>query len=448
MKKYSYYIQLFLRIAPIVIFTAISTYIFYSDKNIMLFIISVIAIIFSIFTFIKYLNKTNKKISYFFEAVENDDSTLYFPENTKDSVSKKLNRGLNRVNNLIREVKIKNIEQVKYFSALIEHLDTGIVVLDSKGNVLHANASAAKLLNYQTLTNIVQLKKVDYQLYSTFAQLKNGSRKLIKLTYKNNTTNLILQATSFFNRDVASTVVSIQDIRHELDTQEVDSWIKLIRVLTHEIMNSISPITSLSDTILRYFTNEYKTIDQQVIKNTTKGLKIIKERGEGLIDFVESYRKLTKIPTPSFEQTNIADLMDNISILLANEYRLGDINYSVNITPKNLTLNIDKIQITQVFINIVKNALEAVKDVENPMVKIYNIINKNNVIIYVCDNGKGILKENMEQIFIPFFTTKPKGTGIGLSLSKQIMRNHGGSIRVSSIPEKETVFTLIFSNMN
>ena len=401
---------------------------------------------------IRIFNRKKEKISYFFNAVENEDSTLYFSETIQHRSTKELNTSLNRVNRLIQDVKLRNREQEQYYGTLLEQVATGIVVINENGNILQANSSAKKLLNYQSLTHIEQLKRVDPNLHQAFLLLKEEStHQFVKTTHHNTIRHLSLQATTFRDHEKTLRIISIHDISNELDAKELESWQKLIRVLSHEIMNSITPITSLSETLLNYFIPPEKPVDKTTVANTVKGLEVINERGIGLIRFVESYRKLTRLSKPVLKHIDLRNLIERLLLLLENEPDFQRIQFSVETgtsdinvetgTP-DISVEADEAQLSQVLINLIKNAMYAVKDVANPHISVRAHYSQNGRCeIEVIDNGPGIPPEIMEQIFIPFFTTKENGSGIGLSLSRQIMKNHGGSIETVSSPGS-TVFTL------
>ena len=401
---------------------------------------------------IRIFNRVPEKISYFFNAVENEDSTLYFSETIQHRSTKELNTSLNRVNRLIQDVKLRNREQEQYYGTLLEQVATGIVVINENGNILQANSSAKKLLNYQSLTHIEQLKRVDPNLHQAFLLLREEStHQFVKTTHHNTIRHLSLQATTFKDHKKTLRIISIHDISNELDAKELESWQKLIRVLSHEIMNSITPITSLSETLLNYFIPPEKPVDKTTVANTVKGLEVINERGIGLIRFVESYRKLTRLSKPVLKHIDLRNLIERLLLLLENEPDFQRIQFSVETgtsdinvetgTP-DISVEADEAQLSQVLINLIKNAMYAVKDVANPHISVRAHYSQNGRCeIEVIDNGPGIPPEIMEQIFIPFFTTKENGSGIGLSLSRQIMKNHGGSIETVSSPGS-TVFTL------
>ncbi len=436
-----FYIRIICYILLIIGLSGLGVWLFLNNYSFAVLLLIALAVLILSFQILFSFDKIQEKITYFFNAVENEDSTLYFSENVSHKPLRELHKSLNRINLLIKEAKLKNREQEQYFAALLEQVTTGIVVLNANGNILQANTAAKKLLNYNTLTHIVQLKRVDENLYKAFEMLSEGNRQLVKLTYNNNTTQLILQATDFKARNETFTLVSIQDIRNELDAKEVEAWLKLIRVLTHEIMNSITPITSLSDTLLGYYTNDTQPISTQITENTIRGLKVIKERGSGLIQFVESYRKLTKISAPVLKTIELKPFIEHLVLLVKDER----ITFKYQITPENLTIDVDEGQISQVLLNLIKNATHAVREVANPTIKIVADLGKNNrPQISVSDNGSGISEELLEQIFVPFFTTKENGSGIGLSISRQIMRNHGGNIKVISAMGEGSQFILEF----
>lgn len=474
-----------------------------------------LGIIWVVYRVIRLFNRVPRELSYFLDAVENEDSTLFFSEDVGHEPTKKMHESLNRLNRLIQEVKLSSREQERYYGILLEQVSTGIVVVNNKGNILLANRAAKELLNYPFFTHVEQLRRVDSNLHRIFSRLAQESRhQIVKEVYESGMMRLSLQATSFVNQGTALRVISIHDIRHELDAKELESWQKLIRVLTHEIMNSITPITSLSETLLKYYipggytaggttkdTTVYredgvprdtvrgvvkdgaesavdgttvervgdvtedltenaslgeggtvqmgtpgrKPVDEKTIANTVKGLEVINERGVGLIRFVESYRKLTRLSKPVLKPIALKGLIEHLLVLLENEPDFHRIHFLVEINPADVSVEVDEAQISQVFINLIKNAMQAVEGVDSPKIAISTAHTDTGFFeVNIVDNGPGISPEVMEQIFVPFFTTKESGSGIGLSLSRQIMKNHGGSIEATSSPG-HTRFVLKFA---
>lgn len=397
-----------------------------------------------------YLNATNRKISYFLESVQNDDSALSFPAELSNRPVRELYLGLKKVNQQIQQLKIESRQQEQYFQTLLEHVGTGIVTFNQKGFVFHANSAARKMLGVEVLTHINQLEKVSISLLQSVKNIQPFEQKLVPVTSERGAIQLSLKATSFKAKDNELTLLSIQDIRNELDEKELDSWMKLIRVLMHEIMNSIAPITSLSESLCKYYIVDGRTalpseLNEATIQTTLRGLNVIREQGYGLMLFVESYRKLTRLAVPDKKKFRFDDLGNRIKVLYSSLENSDKVKLTVSASPADMEFYADENQISQVLINLVKNALAA--NEQNPEGRIHIRAGYNNghrPEIRVSDNGPGIPAEILEQIFVPFFTTRENGSGIGLSLSRQIMRLHGGSLQVRSTPGKETVFSMTF----
>ncbi|MDI9606629.1 MAG: PAS domain-containing protein, partial [Bacteroidota bacterium] len=306
-----------------------------------------LGIIWVVYRVTRLFNRVPRELSYFLDAVENEDSTLFFSEDVRHEPTKKMHESLNRLNRLIQEVKLSSREQERYYGILLEQVSTGIVVVNDKGNILLANRAAKELLNYPFLTHVEQLRRVDSNLHRVFSRLAQESRhQIVKEVYESGMMRLSLQATSFVNQGTALRVISIHDIRHELDAKELESWQKLIRVLTHEIMNSITPITSLSETLLKYYIPGGYTaggvVDEKTIANTVKGLKVINERGVGLIRFVESYRKLTRLSKPVLKPIALKGLIEHLLVLLENEPDFHRIHFLVEIDPVDASIDVDE----------------------------------------------------------------------------------------------------------
>ena len=399
-----------------------------------------------------YINNINRKLAYFFDAIKNEDFTLHFPEKDLIESFQSLNQSLNRVNALIQDVHLKKQEQEQYYQEILKHSNIGILTFNEKGHIIFSNPTVEKLLNYKPLNHIKQLAQVDKGLYALFEDLKPFDQKLYQLTNEREKTQLAIKSTSININKQELLLVVIQDINKELDEKKTDSWVKLIRVLTHEIMNTITPITSISESILRYFKKDDKmvnadTFEVKHIENTIKGLEVIKEQGNDLMSFVQSYRTLLSVPEPDKEIVEAKKLLSKVLVLMQQDGVNNKVEIKLDITPENLELFVDSKQITQVMINLAKNALQSLKNKENGIIKMSaGINNANKKYITVTDNGSGIAPELIEEIFVPFFTTKNSGTGIGLSLSKQIMQLHGGSLMVHSVPDKNTTFVSTFQN--
>lgn len=444
------YLNIILRVLLIVILSVLLGYLMVKDQSFRYSLICIMAIVVLTVSLISYLNATNRKVRFFFDSVRNDDSSLSFPTDAKNKTFRDLNKSMNSVNQQIQKLKIENRSQEQYFQILIEHLATGIITYDNKGYILHANSSARKLLTTEVLTHIQQIERIDEKLYQTIKNIKPSERRLISISTDQNETQLSLKATSFRSNNAELVILSIQDIKNELDEKELESWMKLIRVLMHEIMNSITPITSLSESLSHIYGSDGKPVmPEQVtaktITTTLQGLNVIKEQGKGLMSFVESFRKLTRVPEPVKNKFKVADLISRVQILYSSLEKSDKVSLSVSLKDTEQEIFADQNLISQVLLNLVKNALEANEENPDGQIRIVSGLDGNDgPEICVIDNGPGIPEENIDKIFVPFFTTRQTGSGIGLSISKQIMRVHGGNLKVKSVPGKETQFCLSF----
>lgn len=445
----NFYIQIFMQVILLCI-SALGFVFFGLKENYVLSGLFFIFIILQSLILIRFINHTNRKIAYFFEAIKNEDFTLRFPEQVHVKSLKELNRSLNMLNEKIQDIHLKNLAQEKYYQEILKQADIGILTFNKKGHILFANPKMEKLLNYEPLNHIKQLNQIDTKLYNLFSDLKPFDRKLIQLSNEREKKQVALKSTSLSLNNTELLLVVAQDIHKELDEKETDSWIKLIRVLTHEIMNTITPIASISDSLIKYFKTENdivetNQIDENTIKNTVKGLEVIKEQGSDLMEFVQSYRSFLNLPAPNKSLVSAKRLLDKVLVLMDQNEKDESITFEVTINPIDLELFIDEKQISQVLINLIKNALQSLKGVPSGTVKVTTGINlENRTFIEISDNGHGIPPDIIDKVFVPFFTTKEKGTGIGLSLSKQILHLHGGSLNVTSIPYQDTCFSMVF----
>ena len=446
MASRNFYLNIVLRVWFLAINALAMGWMFFGSTNYFIGVFFFLIFLIQIAELINFLNRTNRKIAFFFDAIRNDDSTLNFPEKTGNKALNELNASLNKVNELIKKIKFELQEQEQYFKTILEHVSIGIITYNEKGTIFLSNSASRNLLKHEHLTHINQILRIDKKLFSTLKELQPGDNRLVSFNSKEGPVQLSLKSTLFKTANDNLQLVTLQDIKNEMDTKELESWIKLIRVLTHEIMNTVAPITSLSQTILGYFKNlDGNQPSEKIIGNTVKGLEVINERGTGLIGFVETYRKLTRIPPPEKKAINLKQLLDNTITLIGIDSSDEDIYIESDVSPDNLEISADKKQISQVLINLIKNSREALKDSEKGKIILTGEINEySRVQITVSDNGPGIPEDEMDKIFVPFYTTKESGSGIGLSLSRQIMLLHGGSLKVVSNPGTQTVFTLEF----
>lgn len=444
------YINLIFRVLILVALSLLLGYSVFVSHSLRISILIIIAIVILTITLIFFLNTINRKIRFFFDSVRNDDSSLTFPSEMQGMAFNELYDSMNRVNRQIQLLKIENRQQEQYFQTLLEHLAAGIITYDDKGHILHANSSAKRLLSTDVLTHLDQIDRIDNKLFKTINSIKPSQRRLIAFKSDQGEIQLSLKATSFEKKGNELIILSIQDIKNELDEKELDSWMKLIRVLMHEIMNSITPITSLSESLSQLYSPggapiSPSQVTSKFISTTLQGLNVIKDQGKGLTSFVESYRKLTRVPEPEKRNFKLSDLFERAGILYGSLEKSSNTELIITLKDKDAVLFADQNLISQVLINLLKNALEANENNPDGRIILSAATTQNQQPeICVTDNGPGISEDNLDEIFVPFFTTRQKGSGIGLSISRQIMKVHGGNLKVRSVPGKETVFCLSF----
>ena len=397
----------------------------------------VFLIILNLFLIITCYNRHIRKIAFMFNAIENDDYTFSFSIDKGIKSDKMLNLALNRIKELMEQAHLNILQHEKYYELIMNCVNTGIVVINEKGNIHQHNQELTRLLNLPVFTHIKQLKPLNETLPDLLLSIQSGEKLHIPITNERGTLNLSIRASEMTVRGKHLRILAFNDINSELDEQEIESWIRLTRVLTHEIMNAITPITSLSDTLIEMHGEKDKDI--------RKGLEIISTTGKGLITFVDSYRKLTRIPTPAMKPFEVYDYLENLTRLSRSDY--PGIRVDLEVNPAELMIYADSNLLSQVILNLLKNALQSIgePDWQHILVRAYS--NKEEaVIIEVCDTGCGITDEIAEHIFIPFFTTKENGSGIGLSIARQIMRLHNGTITLKrNKPPFSTIFRLTFN---
>ena len=395
-----------------------------------------------ILNLIFFLNRTNRQINFFIKAIRNDDTSLRFPKFSGNKIINDLHLSLNELNITLQELKIKTKIREKFFSEIMQNIDTGIIVFNEKGFILNVNRSLLELFEIKILTHLSQFDKIDRNIKPEIMNLSHNNRKVFFIKRNGESVTLSAGCTVINLKEEEVKLVTIQDIRNEIERAELDSWVKLIKVLNHEIMNSLAPITSIAQSLKNIWENDTFDNISQNISKTIEGLDVIVERGDGLIHFVQNYRLFTKIPKINPLDVDIQALFDRLSILVSpmkTEYGVSIVFHPIIPTFK---VRIDEQMMIQVIINLIKNACEELCGNIDGLIDVFCYRNSvQSVEIHVCDNGQGISEDILEDIFVPFFTTKKAGTGIGLSYSRQVLRAHGGSISVRSKPG-ETVFVV------
>jgi nitrogen fixation/metabolism regulation signal transduction histidine kinase len=407
-------------------------------------------ILYQVFALIRCVERTNQYLSRFFQAIKYGDFSQTFTGKELGGSFRELVTAFDEVMDKVRQTRSEKEEHYRYLQTIVRHVGIGLMAFKADGSVDLINTAAKRMLKVARLKNIQSLNSFSQSLVDALFSLKAGEKALIKIPDQD--MELALHAAEFRLKDQKYILVSLQNIQSELQEKEMEAWQTLIRVLTHEIMNSMTPITSMAATVIDllgpFQGKNGETIDGETITDITDALKTIHKRSLGLTDFVEAYRNLTLIPKPKFKVFPINDLFGRIEKLMENKLTKKGIIFQWSVEPQSLELTADPGLIEQVLINLVLNAAEAFdggKDSKPSQIQLTaNLDDNGKIIIRVADNGTGIVKEALTKVFIPFYSTKKKGSGIGLSLSRQIMKLHKGSIMVQSEPDVETVFTLKF----
>lgn len=392
-----------------------------------------------------FINRTRAELLIFFKSFDNRDFNKAYNEFAWGQSKDELKVAFNNVLRTFKKLSLEREEQYQYLKLVNEHVSVGLVSFKDDGRVDLMNTAAQGLLNVPALGMINQLENHDIALWSALKTMSPGDKSI--LSPVNSNVKLAAISRSFKLAEENYTLISIQDISAELEDREMDAWQKLIRVLTHEIMNSVTPVVSLTTAIKMIMQDDQgklKTdqLDSEELSDVFKSIVAIEKRGQGLLGFVKAYRDYTRPPVPEFSKVNVFTLINETVQLTKSEMDTTKVNISKEI-PSEAFIQADEKLIGQVLINLIKNAAEAMEVSSNAQIDISLRQEEEHTYLDVADNGPGITKDIVKEIFVPFFTTKKQGNGIGLSLSKQIMKAHKGDITVSTNLEG-TVFSLKF----
>jgi two-component system nitrogen regulation sensor histidine kinase NtrY len=405
-------------------------------------------IIFQVLDIFKFMQKAQDEVDQFVESVHYRDFSRYFDVKHAPVELQPLRKGFNEINSTFKVISKERETQYQYLQKILELVDTGILSYETKtGEVAWMNESLKKMLGIPYLKTIQSMEKRDGELFSEVNLLKPGENKVVSIHRDKSNTKTLLSATAFQTDGHVFKLIAFQNVSEALDENESKAWQKLLSVMTHEIMNSVAPISSLADTLKNRLHNAVQHFDQQpsTVEDLELGINTIKRRSEGLLKFAETYRNLNKITSPSLKKVYVRDLFENLHHLMQPTLEQKNIELEIILKDPNLTLEVDTNLIEQVLINLLVNAIEAVKDAEKGRITLSGYVNNvKKSVISITDNGTGMTEAVMENIFIPFFSTKKNGSGIGLSLCKQIMMLHKGNIQVQSEAGKGSIFLLQF----
>ena len=405
-------------------------------------------ILYQMVDFYRFNRKAQDEVQQFVESVHYRDFSRYFDVKHAPIDLQPLRHGFNEINTTFKHISREKETQFQYLQKILELVDTGILSYEHKsGQIGWMNESLKKMLGVPYLKTIHSLERRDEALYHEVLDLRPGQSRVVSITKDKSVFKALISATAFQTDNIVYKLIAFQNVDEALDETEAKAWQKLLSVMTHEIMNSIAPISSLADTMLHRLQNSVSHLREQpaAIEDLQLGIETIRRRSEGLLKFAETYRNLNKITTPNVKKIYVRDLFANLHQLMQPTLAQKNIELEVTLKDPDLSLEADPSLVEQVLINLVVNAVEAVKDKADPRIILTaNLATNRKIIIKVADNGAGISPEVIDKIFIPFFSTRKTGSGIGLSLCKQIMMLHKGNIQVQSAEGQGTAFLLSF----
>ena len=390
---------------------------------------------------VRFVERTNRDLARFLQAVRHADFSQTFVTGGLGSSFDELKRSFNEVLDAFRTARREKEAQALYLQTVVQHIGVGLVAFDREGGVSLINTAAKRLLQVNRLGNLFDLERVHPGLAATLAGLGPRRKTLVRLEEDGEVRQLACYATLFRTGEQEHRLVSLHDIQPELEEQEMESWQRLIRVLTHEIMNSITPISSLASTAEDLLG---RALAGEDVTDVRTAVHTIRRRSQGLLRFVDAYRGLTNLPPPDFQVSRVGGIFERVARLMGQRFQEAGVDLVHAVDPPSLELTADPGQVEQMLINLLGNACDAAGGQAGARVELTASLDRGRVVIEVADDGPGIVEEALDRIFIPFFTTRQEGSGIGLSLCRQIMRLHRGTISARSEPGVRTVFSLRF----
>lgn len=418
------------------------------NSSSLIILIAVIVLIFLVSDLSNFVKRRFRIIDDFFEAVKYRDFSRWFPEDRGPKDIRFLHKGFNEVNRTIKEVNAKSEVQNVYIQKILELVEVGIIAYQlENGKVLWSNKTFSEIIDYPSFKNIGFIEKRDPLLHESIFETYYPTPETLSISINREVQKVLISETLFQIEDESFKLIVLQNIEDTLNKNESEAWKKLLSVMTHEIMNSITPIASLAETLSQQLQLQIENPKKNPVdsKDIFNGIHTIKSRSEGLLKFAKTYRNLNKESKLNLKKINISNLFSNIKTLMEPSLKSKGIQINFEVQSKRMEIEVDEYLIEQVLINLILNAKDAVKEKPNPEISVKaGYTDNHKVVLSVMDNGVGIPKDLMEDIFIPFFTNKSTGSGIGLSLCKKIMLLHKGKIKVNSKEGEFTEFALMF----
>jgi nitrogen fixation/metabolism regulation signal transduction histidine kinase len=445
-----FYVLVILRVLLLVVMIFAFAFVFGRADMVINHIIIASVIIVQIIEMIHFVNRTNRELARLFNSVVNHDFAITFRDGNYGKSFKELESSLNAMVESYRAVKIEREAQYHLLQRLVTNINIAIIAVQNNAEISIINPAAEKLIGETGVKSWKVLERLKPSFTQLIEEIGDNGRKLAEWKIGGESKMLSIDVSTNLLLDLPHRLIITQDINQEIEQKEIEAWHKLIRILTHEIMNSVTPISSLTETIQSMLRNKdgilrkAPELNDEVISDIEFSLRTIQKRSEGLLEFVETYRTLSKIPKPILAPVEIRSLLASVEQLMREEMSKNKILFNVKVNTSREVVPMDSILVEQVLINLIRNSAHALGGRPEPRIVISAYDAEGSLMIEVYDNGCGITDKVLGHIFVPFFSTRQEGSGIGLSLSKQIMSSHGGNITVKSIPQVETRFFLKF----
>jgi len=417
-------------------------------------------IIIQVYFLIRYVNNTNYALVKFLNALKSEDYSVYFSPSKKGDSFVKVYEDFNMIIKKFKRNKIEKEAQYQYFKYMLEHVNLGIISIKkedlfqdhSEAEILFLNKAACKILQQPNHKYWHRIANNLPWFVEEIKKIASGGKVLVDFGDDIERKQLSLEVIEIRLLNAPYLIIAFQDIRSEIEQKEIEAWHNVIRILAHEMLNSFTPVSSLASTIKsmtesdKGATLNLNDLDEEDIQDINVAASTIKKRSDGLLDFVKDYRTISNVPIPKLKAVNVKHFLSDMKILMSSAADEAEVEIKLLQVPANATIEIDTKLIEQVLINLINNSIHALQGIKNPVIKMECLVHPDKTILMMSDNGKGIEDNILNQIFIPFFTTKKHGSGIGLSLSKNILKKHGGNLLVSTEVGVKTTFSLIFKN--
>lgn len=408
-----------------------------------------IAVIFIALSLLRFFERSQRQLHHFVTSIRNGDFSPISSTTFNKFNSRELDLLYNEIASVFRNLRDEKEFHHQYLQMLMEHMNIAIVCFTDDFNVQFANRAALELFGKPYLHNLDSFERISPDLSNAIKKVRRGENQLIKTFLNDDCFPVSINSDEFRFHDHEYKMVTFHNIKSELDRQELDSWKKLIRTITHEVNNSAIPITNLTNYVAQTILNDdgsYRdltALEPDKKDDLRTSLQTIEKRSSGLVNFINSTRKFVRIQKPEFERVMLKDILERVIKLLSADLSEGSVETRLDIHPDTIEATLDAFQFEQVMINLILNSLDAMKDIDSPKLQIIaRWSSKTGTMITVADNGQGIQPEDMGNIFVPYFTTKANGSGLGLSICRNIIDQHNGEIKVFSLPGKGTTFTI------